>query len=362
MRIRLRGPSGAATATLGEDATVGDLISQITEKTSVTSFDVKYGYPPKPLDLDQKSVLLTELDVRLDGEQLTISPIDSPAAAVRGPTGSGALNSQESLRHSTLKKAATDTPKSFSFTNIPGSSSQPFDNQKSSGPVSLQRKAMEEDVPELPLPDRGATLVLRVMPDDNSCLFRAFGTAVLPGDDLSMTELRSLAASAIQNEPEVYTKVILEQKPDDYCRWIQTEDAWGGAIEMGILSKHFDIEICSIDVQSLRVDKFNEGRPARCILVYSGIHYDTIVQSPSDPPHLKADNPPELDKRVWEADDNDILIKAQELCEKLQAKHYYTDTGGMAIKCNECGWIGYGEKQAAGHAQQTNHYDMAEMN
>ena len=87
------------------------------------------------------------------------------------------------------------------------------------------------------------------MPDDNSCLFRAFGNAVLPGDDLSMTELRSLVATSIQEQPDVYSKVVLEQEPDEYCRWIQTEDAWGGAIEMTILSQHFDIEICSIDVQ-----------------------------------------------------------------------------------------------------------------
>lgn len=87
------------------------------------------------------------------------------------------------------------------------------------------------------------------MPDDNSCLFRAFGTAVLPGDDLTMTELRSLVAGAIQADPDTYSQVVLEQKPDDYCRWIQTPDAWGGFIEMGILAKHFDIEICSIDVQ-----------------------------------------------------------------------------------------------------------------
>jgi ubiquitin thioesterase OTU1 len=87
------------------------------------------------------------------------------------------------------------------------------------------------------------------MPDDNSCLFRAFGTAVLPGDDLSMLELRSLVASAIQADPDTYSKVVLEQSPDDYCRWIQTEDAWGGAIEMNILANHFDIEVCSIDVQ-----------------------------------------------------------------------------------------------------------------
>jgi ubiquitin thioesterase OTU1 len=91
--------------------------------------------------------------------------------------------------------------------------------------------------------------VLRVMPDDNSCLFRALATAILPGDDLSMPELRSLVASSIQAEPSVYTKVVLEKSPDDYCRWIQSPDSWGGAIEMGILAQHFDIEICSIDVQ-----------------------------------------------------------------------------------------------------------------
>lgn len=64
-----------------------------------------------------------------------------------------------------------------------------------------------------------------------------------------MTELRSLVATYIQEQPDVYSKVVLEQEPDEYCRWIQTEDAWGGAIELTILSQHFDIEICSIDVQ-----------------------------------------------------------------------------------------------------------------
>lgn len=88
------------------------------------------------------------------------------------------------------------------------------------------------------------------MPDDNSCLFRAFSTAVLPtGDDLGMPEIRGLVATYIQEDPEIYTKAVLEQAPDDYCRWIQTEDAWGGAIEMGILAKHFDVQICSVDVQ-----------------------------------------------------------------------------------------------------------------
>lgn len=33
----------------------------------------------------------------------------------------------------------------------------------------------------------------------------------------------------------------------------------------------------------------------------------------------------------------------------------------MAIKCNICSVIVYGEGQASGHAQQTGHYDMAEV-
>ncbi|KAH8661426.1 zinc finger protein [Tricladium varicosporioides] len=347
MRARLRGPSGASTITLPDDATVADLIAQITEKTSIPSFDAKYGYPPRPLLLEQYEKLqpLSQLDVKLDGEQLTISVKEEPIHQTRAPA-----TQKDTIANEEIQRGGQNA-------------SQISANSKENKPIALTtKKMMEGDVPELPLPDRGATLVLRVMPDDNSCLFRAFGTAVLPtGDDQSMPELRSLIAQAIQADPETYTKVVLEQNPDDYCRWIQTPDAWGGAIEMGILSSHFDIEICSIDVQSLRIDKFNEGASTRCILVYSGIHYDTIVQSPSDPPHTKADSPPEFDRRVWDNDDEEILIAAQELCRKLREKHYFTDTGGMAIKCGICGVIVYGEGQASGHAQQTGHYDMAEI-
>lgn len=115
--------------------------------------------------------------------------------------------------------------------------------------------------------------------------------------------------------------------------------------------------------QSLRIDRFNTGRPTRCILVYSGIHYDTIVQSPSEPPHTQTDSPPEFDRRVFDSDDDEILQYALELCRKLKEQHYFTDTGGMKIKCkvSGCGWTGYGEGQASGHASMSGHYDMEEV-
>lgn len=196
--------------------------------------------------------------------------------------------------------------------------------------------------------------VLRVMPDDNSCMFRALGAAVLPGDDQSVIELRSLVASSIQADPTTFTKVILEQNPDDYCRWIQTPDAWGGAIELMILSKHFDVEVCSIDVQSLRIDRFNPGRPNRCILLYSGIHYDTIVESrnPEDP---------EQDQRIWPKWDEGVLEHAGTLAGRLRDEHYYTDTAGMSIKCGDCGELMKGQNEASEHAQRLGHWDMTEI-
>lgn len=70
---------------MGDDATVKDLKDVITDKTALTAFDVKYSYPPKPLQLGNDAQLLSALDVRLDGEQLTISAKDSSAARPAAP-------------------------------------------------------------------------------------------------------------------------------------------------------------------------------------------------------------------------------------------------------------------------------------
>lgn len=192
------------------------------------------------------------------------------------------------------------------------------------------------------------------MPDDNSCLFRAVASAVMPDID-TMTELRSLIAQSIQSQPSRYPAVVLDNKsPDDYCRWIQTEDAWGGQIELDILSRQFDIEICSIDVQTLRVDRYNENMPSRCIVVYSGIHYDTIALSPFD-------MPPEMDIKIFNQSLKDqVLEQAVALCQKLQERHYFTDTAAFKIKCNDCGTICRGETGATEHASKTGHYNFGE--
>jgi ubiquitin thioesterase OTU1 len=153
MRTRLRGPGGASTVTLPDDATIGDLIAQITEKTSLTSFDIKYGYPPKPLLLEENesSLPLSKLEVKLDGEQLTISAKADDTPPTPEPT-------KPSPKKASNHEAPT--PDSFSFTDIPGT---PAKNMPT-GPVSLQRKTMDGDVPTEPFLERNATVGLYLRP------------------------------------------------------------------------------------------------------------------------------------------------------------------------------------------------------
>ena len=138
---------------------------------------------------------------------------------------------------------------------------------------------------------------MQYRPDDNSCMFRALSSAVLGSALDGMTELRSVVAQTIQGNPDLYTKGLLEKEPSAYCRWIQRED--------------------------LRIDKFNEGQPTRCVLVYSGIHYDVCAVTPF------AGADPEFDRKVFdvvrtgdEEMDGGALEASRELCMVLQGRHY----------------------------------------
>ncbi len=358
MRLRIRGPAGQATITLPETATVGDLRSRIIEKTSIQAFDLKYGYPPKPLPLEDygSAARLSEIGIKLDGEQLIVS------ASTTGPDNHphDGRNPPDPGNAASIANGISTTTKSSAFANANTTPSTPA--LKPTKPLSLSRKSTSQnmDAPQLPLETHSSTLILRIMPDDNSCLFRAFSTAFFGTNIDSMHELRSVIAQDIQSHPETYSGVVLEKDPDDYCRWIQKEDAWGGAIELDILSRHFDVEICSIDVQTLRTDRFNEGRPTRCILVFSGIHYDTIALSPSDAPHEHAYAPPEFDTKIFDAADPVVLEGAILLCGILQKRHYYTDTAAFSIRCNVCEKSCVGERGATEHAKETGHYDFGE--
>jgi ubiquitin thioesterase OTU1 len=150
---------------LDSGATTRDLRGLITEKTGLAHFDVKYGYPPKPLHLGSGSLFLSELGIDLNGEQLTVSALDGPDVKERP-------SKDASERSTPVKAAASPSPArtgdpffpsdKISLAGIRGEGTASKDHARHTGtkpdPIALSRKTRELEVPELPMPDRGATM------------------------------------------------------------------------------------------------------------------------------------------------------------------------------------------------------------
>jgi ubiquitin thioesterase OTU1 len=283
MRLKIRSPAGTEVLTLAEDATISTLLAEIRKATSISGdLDIKYGYPPKPLQLSGliSSTLLSELPMKLQGEQLIISSLEL-TEGLRG-TGAGVIKdgSSDSAAEPEVKTdvylaASTSISNGATFSFSTGSSSSNNGNKSNSTatqPLSLARaepKFNKDDPPDVVLPNGRGTVVLRVMEDDNSCLFRAL-SYVLTGSMMSVVELRQLVAETIQANPQQYNEAVLEQKVDAYCEWIKMESSWGGGIELGIFADFFDVEVslktgsvCCLWGRSLcirnGVDKFGFG-------------------------------------------------------------------------------------------------------
>ncbi|KAM0277533.1 hypothetical protein ACHAQH_005732 [Verticillium albo-atrum] len=323
MRARYKGPSGTGVLSLDDGASVGQLFDEIRAKTSIADFTLKYGWPLKLLENDQKDSIAKELG--LNGETFTIVPAETAHPAPAAPA------------------APSSSRNVIPALDIPQSPTQ--------GPESVSVAWAE----------REGTLLLRVMPDDNSCLFTAFGGA-LPRQ-IPAPELRKMVADHILAHPDTYSEAILATPPGAYARAIQGRDRWGGAIELGIFSDLFDVEICTFDVKGQTLLRFGENKDTRCLLVYSGIHYDRVALSPSEPPYQESTLPPELDRTVWPTDDSDVLEKTQKLVAQLHEIHYYTDPAEILLTCDVpgCQWIGSGERAGREHAEKTGHVALSEI-
>jgi ubiquitin thioesterase OTU1 len=148
---------------------------------------VKYSYPPKPL---LGSGYLSSIPIT-KGEQLIISisttpisaPIPSrittPAPSIKATNEK--LSAPSRLTPQPASQAPTPTPKPTTETNKPDS---------------------------VELPGGNGFLELRVVPDDNSCLFSAIGVVFLGGIE-SAGDLRGVVVDAIRNDPETYSEVML---------------------------------------------------------------------------------------------------------------------------------------------------------
>jgi ubiquitin thioesterase OTU1 len=89
MRARYKGPSGTGVLELPDDAAVGNIFEEITLKTGLSDFTLKYGWPLKTLEPSQKDAIAKSLG--LSGETFTIVP----GASDEGPKGASSTRGQD---------------------------------------------------------------------------------------------------------------------------------------------------------------------------------------------------------------------------------------------------------------------------
>ncbi|KAK3305558.1 uncharacterized protein B0T15DRAFT_485152 [Chaetomium strumarium] len=298
IQISLRAPNGQSRIQIDDDSPLSALVELIKTKTELANFSLKYGYPLKSLDISPALQGTPVKELNLRGETIVVASVDpSPPTPALQP--------------------ASAEPKPKPFTP----------------------KGIEPDETSLQWEERGG--------------YMAVGGAI--GLDNPSRTLRNQVADYILNHPNEYNQAILGEDPQRYTTKMRRMDTWGGAIELSILSDIYNLEISSIDVKSLRVDRFGEGKSTRVIILYSGIHYDRIAFC------MDLSYPVEVDVTKWSTDDEEVLEKARQLAQQLQRLHYYTDTTDFVIKCQVCNWIGQGTRDAAKHETETGHNQFGEM-
>lgn len=320
MKLKLRTPTLNKVVELDNDATVADL-EAIVLSLGMVDFAIKGGFPPKPIDLSQGTKTLSSAGIQ-NGDQLIVSASSGGAGITKG-------NDIVSVNRGHKDPVVGG-----------------FKSGSSSGSSS--------DLVTAPCGNK--KLVLRVMEDDNSCMFRAVGYNMMKDAD-TMFEMRMMVKDKIASDPETYSDAILGRPRAEYMSWITRQDAWGGAIELQILAENLGLTIISADVSTGRLDHFNPGKPTFCIVVYSGIHYDSVALAESSDLYS---NTSDVTVFSQDAQGAAVLEALKGLMAELKKKHYYTDTASFAVKCNDCGSTFTGEKGALEHAKKTGHTNFGE--
>ncbi len=349
MRLKLRLPSGTSICALTSSATVKELRTIVAKLdnnfTTDSNIEVKVSFPPKVIDLSDDTQLLIDVGVKT-GDLLIVS-----LSNVNDTSSSSVLTNNDSTLNTGNAEEAPPP-----YTKPKGSLYQELLQSEVNEKEIAQSQDSKTTPPKIDLND--GQVILRVMEDDNSCLFRAIGYCVLGKID-TMIELRHIVADAIRKDPIEYSDAILGKPRNEYITWILQPTSWGGAIEIAILAEHLGITINSFDVSTGRVDTFNPDAKSFCNIIYSGIHYDAVAYTPA----TGSGEGGEFDATVFGKLDQtgiQVMVATDDLVSLLKVRHYYTDTANYTIKCNVCNQQFKGNSDATKHANQSGHYEFVE--
>ncbi|KAH8917108.1 OTU-domain-containing protein [Atractiella rhizophila] len=369
INLRLRSAQGTFTLKLDDDATLSALQEEISTqaKVPITEQELRIGFPPKPIENASPDSKLKDLGIK-SGESINLSSKE-PSSSLSSSPSPPPPKQVPPFRAQPLSKSSSST----SSSGITGGkrASPPVSNESNKRTKFEEKAGGKGKNIASSVPVEGGHLVLRVVPDDNSCLFSALGIILANGAADAPKRLRQVVVDHIKEDPFTYSEAMLGQSPESYIKAISSPQTWGGAIELSIISKHYRVRLATLDVGTGTLITFGEDEPTFQeigILVYSGIHYDAVTLSPIPPPSTppKPTYPPEdmgFDTTQFSLGDFEIFylprLQSQMLSD-LRSKRYWTDTSTFSLKCERCGIGLVGEKEARQHAKETGHTDFGE--
>ncbi|CCG22472.1 Otu1 protein [Candida orthopsilosis Co 90-125] len=341
MRLKLKSDSGVSTIKVDSEILFQDFLADIKANTDLhidTSESIsmiKTGFPPKSIDLVfGPKTTLQDKHIK-DGDQLSITFISTKRPL---------------------------SPQSDSNTNV-----APLNGSEVRAEAATNKKRdLKEDIPAVYIESENKYLILRNIPDDNSCLFNSISYAISGHDSYTTfsppQELRNVVVDYVNRDPVLYSDTVLGRPREEYCRWILKKDSWGGAIELGILADWFDVRVICIDIESgnfIRIEN-EEKKPTKfMLLIYSGIHYDVLALG--NEVSTKNKDQDECLFRIGDSREKGIIEAAEKLCKLLQEKDYSTNTTTFRVRCLDCYSILVGELGASKHAEQTGHLNFGEV-
>lgn len=162
----------------------------------------------------------------------------------------------------------------------------------SSNKSIAQTTVMESNTPNMTSDNEeystsGGILMKHIVPADNSCLFTSIHFVLngkIDETGTASTWMRNLIAETVSSDTENFSEAILGKPTSEYCRWIQDDKSWGGAIEIAIMSNYYGIEIAVVDTINAIINRFGEDKSFthRVFLMFDGVHYDPLFLEPFD--------------------------------------------------------------------------------
>lgn len=321
MRIKIKAGARSAILSIDKETSVSEISSYFngTPLEGVLVLSYRYGFPAKTVDANS-SQTLEEAGIKAS-EQLVAETGNTPNDKISSEAKSSAILQSSSKSHDTSNTT-------------------------------------NDKIANVHIPELNAYLILRNVPDDNSCLFNAILYALTGKFKWPDMDLRSIVAEAVKSNPQTYDEVVLGRSNEKYCEWIRKLESWGGAIELGILAEFLGVRIICFDVElgSRMVFQDEANKPEKFIVVvYSGIHYDCFITNPS----LTEEKARDVGN--WTSGEITIVKASELLVHLLQSRNYTTNTTKFRVRCLECYEVLVGEMGASKHAEAKGHYRFGEV-